>query len=144
MGIHKTGCQGARYAGHLREDGQQVWRRSPAPPAQPRLSDQDGLGLPRQPQGGSFAQTRWTDLERRVSILDQLFFANSVVDPWPFGTDPDPWALTTDLRVGILLFRLYLQNANKKYFFVFKVFFALYFLKVHLHQSSKIKSHKVP
>ncbi len=42
----------------------------------------------------------------------------SVVDPWHFGTDPNPRIRTKNM------------------------FFFFYFLKVHLHQSSKIKSHK--
>jgi hypothetical protein len=34
-----------------------------------------------------------------------------------------------------------LQDANKKYFY-FLTYFAYYSLKVHVHNSSKIKSHK--
>jgi hypothetical protein len=38
------------------------------------------------------------------------------------------------------IFVLYLQDANKKQ--IFTKFFAYYFLKVHLHHFSKIKSPK--
>ncbi len=46
-----------------------------------------------------------------------------------FCSDPDPTLFVSDL-----------QDANQKIFF--RSFFAYYFLKVHLHRSSKIKSHK--
>ncbi len=44
--------------------------------------------------------------------------------------DPDPAIFVTDL-----------QDANKK-LFIFQSFSACYFLKVHLHQFSKMKSQK--
>ncbi len=53
-----------------------------------------------------------------------------VVDPWNFGTDPDPAILVLDL-----------QDANKKLFFS-KFFCLLLFLKVNLHHFSKIKTIK--
>jgi hypothetical protein len=43
--------------------------------------------------------------------------------------DPDPAVFVTDL-----------QDANKK--LIFSIFSAFYFLKVHLHNFSKIKSQK--
>jgi hypothetical protein len=70
-----------------------------------------------------------------------------VPDPWQFGTDPDPRIRTvpylwlTDLAPDPALFVCDLQDDNKEY----KSYFAYYFLKVHLHYSSKIisqKSHK--
>ncbi len=65
------------------------------------------------------------------------------MDPWHFGTDPDLWIRTTDSGLRILLFCQWLTRCQKIYFF--KKFFAYYFLflKVHLYQSSKIKSHKI-
>ncbi len=53
--------------------------------------------------------------------------------------DPDPRLSTTDLliRIRILLFSSVADKQPTK-----NMFFAYYFLKVHLHQSSKIKSQK--
>ncbi len=56
-----------------------------------------------------------------------MILSASVVDPLHF-TDPDP---------DPVLFVSGFQGTNKKL-----VFFAYYFLKVHLHQSSWTKSHK--
>jgi hypothetical protein len=55
-------------------------------------------------------------------------FVSGSSDPLTYRTDldPDPALLVSDV-----------QDANKKY-----IFFAYYFLKVQLHYSSKIKSHK--
>ncbi len=58
----------------------------------------------------------------------------SVVDPWHFGTDPDPQIRTTDLRMRILLFLSV----------TFKFFYFLLF-EYTLHQSSRqnvIKQYK--
>jgi hypothetical protein len=52
--------------------------------------------------------------------------------------DPVIWELQSVLR--ILLLSSDLQDANKKYFFL--SLFAYYFLKVHHHPSSAIKSHR--
>jgi hypothetical protein len=57
------------------------------------------------------------------------------VDSWHFGTDPDLRIRTLTYRSGFGSWK----DANKKLIFVFKVFFAYNFFKVHLHQSSKIK-----
>ncbi len=67
---------------------------------------------------------------------------NSVVDPWHSGTDPD--SSTTDLPIWILLFLQWLTRCQlkKSFFQSFCQFGAHYFLKVHLHQSFKIKSQK--
>jgi hypothetical protein len=58
-----------------------------------------------------------------------------------FGTDPDPRIRTRDLRSRILLFRQWLSRCQQKTIFISKVF-PSHSLKVHLHQSSKIKSLK--
>ncbi len=55
----------------------------------------------------------------------------SVADPWHFGTDPDP---------DPAIFAIDLQEANKKLFF--SSFSPYYFLKLQLHNFSKIKDHK--
>jgi hypothetical protein len=72
----------------------------------------------------------------------------SVPDPWYFSADPDPWTHAFDLwiRIQILdpdpaVFFINLQNANKKLIFV-KSLSSYYFLKVHLHNFSNIKSPK--
>jgi len=62
-----------------------------------------------------------------------------VVDLWHFGTDLDPWIHTTDLQIWILLIlsvadKILTKKCNK-----FSNILAHYVLKVHLHQSSKIK-----
>jgi hypothetical protein len=59
-----------------------------------------------------------------------------------FDTDPDPRIRTTDLRNRILLFSSVVAKMPSKRRCYFSKFFADYFLKVHLHQSSKIKSKK--
>ncbi len=63
--------------------------------------------------------------------------SSSVVDPWHFDTDPNPRIRTTELQIWIriLLFRQWLTKCQKIRFF--QSFRAYYFLKVHLHQSSK-------
>ncbi len=64
------------------------------------------------------------------------------VDPWHFGVDPDPWIHASDLWIRILLFSSLTFKILKKNHF-FKYFSAYYFLKVHIHYFSKIKSQKV-
>ncbi len=75
---------------------------------------------------------------------------SSVPDPWHFGVDPDPRIYASDwwirIRIRILDpdpagFVIDLQGANKKLSFYF-IFSAYYFLKIHLHLFSKIKSQK--
>ncbi len=67
----------------------------------------------------------------------------SVADPWNFCADPDPRIHTPDYWImdpdPAIVFGD-LQNVNKICFF--QIFVAFYFLKVHLHRFSKIKSHK--
>ncbi len=47
-----------------------------------------------------------------VEMVESL---TSVVEPWHFGTDPDPGIRTTDLPIRILLiFVSSWQDANKK------------------------------
>ncbi len=53
------------------------------------------------------------------------------------GPDRDPYLWLTDP----ILFVSDLQDSNKK-IIIFLNFFAFYFLKVHLHQSYKMQSHK--
>ncbi len=65
----------------------------------------------------------------RDKIFLLTFVGSSVADPWHFGVDPDPAAFVIDHQV-----------ANKK--LIKKSFSAYYFLKVHLHHLSKIKSKK--
>jgi hypothetical protein len=57
-----------------------------------------------------------------VAGKNYLLLVASVVDPWHFGTDPDPAIFVCDL-----------QDDSKNFF---------YFLKQRLHHFSKIKSHK--
>ncbi len=71
----------------------------------------------------------------RVKSSLQLTFVTSVADPWHFcimdlnaDSDPDPAIFIIDL-----------PEANKKKFFE-QSFSTYYFLKVHLHHLSKIKS----
>jgi hypothetical protein len=59
---------------------------------------------------------------------------SGVVDPWRFGTDPDPRIRTTHGSAG--------SRFGSTSCFFHQWFFVYYFLKVCLHQSSKIKSHK--
>ncbi len=59
------------------------------------------------------------------------FLLGSIPDPGYFGMDPDPRIRTPGL-IWIMLF----FSATKIFFFAYN------FLKVHLHHSSKIKSHK--
>ncbi len=60
--------------------------------------------------------------------MENLAVDCSVPDPWHFGVDPDP---------DPAIFVIYLQDSSKKL-----IFSACYFLKVHLHYFSKIKSLK--
>jgi hypothetical protein len=77
-----------------------------------------------------------------VALICHTLTSGSVADPWHFGggsgsadpglglMDPDPAIFVIDL-----------QDASKNKFF-YKIFSAYYFLKVHLHHFSKIKSQK--
>jgi hypothetical protein len=67
----------------------------------------------------------------------------SVADPWHFGVDPDPWihASGSGSRIRILLFSSLTFKMPTKTNFIF-YFSAYYFLKVHLHNFSKIESQK--
>ena len=58
------------------------------------------------------------------------------MDPDPY-SDPDP-----DVDPDPAIFVIDLQDTIKKLIFVKKSFFAHYFLKVHSHHFSKIKSPK--
>jgi hypothetical protein len=83
-------------------------------------------------------------LFNKVSKIVGIIKKNAVLWIRHFGTDPDQRIRNIELRIRILLFRQWLtshkmQTKNK---FFFKVFFAIYFLKVHLHQVSKMKSQK--
>ncbi len=62
----------------------------------------------------------------------------SVADPWHFGTDPDPRIRTSDKRI---LIRILLLSSVTFKTAIFLIFFAYFFLKLHLHHFSKIKSH---
>ncbi len=88
-------------------------------------------------------QDWWTGLlHSRISIL-----IISVPDPWHFGVDPDPRIHASDywIRIRILdpdpAIVIDLQDATKKLIFNTN-FSAYFFLKVHLHNFSKIKSQK--
>ncbi len=84
-------------------------------------------------------------------ILNLTFVrSSSVADPWHFGVDPDPdpriHASDWWIRIRILdpdpaIFVIDLQDASKKTIFLHN-FSAYYFLKLHLHHFSKIKSQK--
>jgi hypothetical protein len=78
-----------------------------------------------QAESGCYCQHKlFFHLEWDVKLI------GSVADPWHFGVDPDPANFIIDL-----------QDANKNKFFK-TIFSAYYFLKVHLHHFSKIKSQK--
>jgi hypothetical protein len=62
----------------------------------------------------------------------------SVVDLCHFYTDPDPRMRTPDLRIRILLFSSVTFKMPTKS----KKLYAYYFLKIHLHHSSKLNCHK--
>jgi hypothetical protein len=68
-----------------------------------------------------------------VFLSANVFF--SVADPWHFGTDLD----TQNRAFDFAIFVSYLQDDKKM---LSLSFFAYYFLKVHLHRFSKIKSHR--
>jgi hypothetical protein len=72
--------------------------------------------------------------------IKHLYLPSSVVDPWHFGMDQSPVSRipVTDLRIRIRLFSSVAFKMPTKISF-FLSFFAYYFLKVHLHQSPKIK-----
>ncbi len=83
------------------------------------------LGLP-DPDQDTYERNTYNPLVRKV-----------VVDPWHFGTEPNPdqEIRTTELqirtRIRILLFSSKLSRCPV---------FSFYFLRVQLHQSSKIKT----
>jgi hypothetical protein len=62
----------------------------------------------------------------------------SVGDPGHFGTDPDPRIHISDKRIRIRRPPVTFKMASKNYFCT--NFFVYYFLKLHLHNFSKIKS----
>jgi hypothetical protein len=62
----------------------------------------------------------------------------SDVDPWHFGRNPDP-QIRTNLLSSSGAGKMPTKN---KFYFIFRVIL-LYFLKLYLHQSSKIKSHEI-
>jgi hypothetical protein len=66
--------------------------------------------------------------------------STSVVDPLHFGTDPDPWIHTTDLRIRILLF-LSVADMMPIKFFCFLLFEGT-FTSVVKDKMSK-RSHKI-
>ncbi len=67
---------------------------------------------------------------------------SSVADPWHFGVDPDPRIHASDriLDPDPAIFVIDLQDASKKQ--ICYTIFSAYFLKVHLHHFSKMKSQK--
>jgi hypothetical protein len=90
-----------------------------------------------------------------VCFFSQTCIYLAVLCPFHFGTDPDPdpRIRTTYLRsrtrtrsilllVRILLFSSLPDKMPTKNNFFFQRFLAYYFLKVHLHQFSKIKVKK--
>jgi hypothetical protein len=59
------------------------------------------------------------------------------------GVDPDPRIHASDQRIQILLFSsVTFKMARQLQLFFFISFFVYYFLKLHLHNFSKIKSQK--
>jgi hypothetical protein len=65
----------------------------------------------------------------------------SVIDPWRFGTDPDPPLGLTDPDQDHAFFVSDLQDGNKNIFSSLGSF-VYNFLKIHLHNFSKIKGNK--
>ncbi len=94
----------------------------------------------------SFPRPFWP-FQIRIPIPESILFQihsnpymkyhfTSVVDPWHFGTDPDPRIRSPYPWLRLLLIpSVTFKMPTKKVFF-------LHFLKVHSHHSSKIKSHK--
>ncbi len=73
------------------------------------------------------------------SFLQRIcLLPGKVVDPRHFGTDPDPRIRTTDCRILILPYTSVASKIPNK--IVLLSVFAFSFLKVHLHQSLKIKT----
>jgi hypothetical protein len=56
-------------------------------------------------------------------------------------TDPSLWQMDLDPATDPVIFLIDVQDANKKLIFLYS-FSDYYFLKVHLHNFSKIKSQK--
>ncbi len=87
----------------------------------------------------------------RSSFLFKIAFF-SVAEPWHFGVDPDPYPRIyasdpdpgswSGSRFRILLFSSLTFRMPAKNKFFNTIFSAYYFLKVHLHHFSKIKSQK--
>ncbi len=73
---------------------------------------------------------RKTMFSAHMASVYKSMLMRSVPDPWHFGVDPDPAIFVIDL-----------QDASKKLIFN-TIFSAYYFLKIHLHHFSKIKSQK--
>ncbi len=63
------------------------------------------------------------------------FQKSSVADPWHFGVDPDPGSMPLTNGSGSCYFRHWPWRCQQN-------FSGYYFLKVHLHHFSKIKSQK--
>ncbi len=68
----------------------------------------------------------------------------SVADPWHFGVDPDPDPRSMPLTngSGSCYFRHWPSRYQQKLIFLTQFFSAYYFLELHLHHLSKIKSQK--
>ncbi len=79
----------------------------------------------------------------------KCYLSTSIVDPWHFGTDTDLQIHATDLRIGIwillwiLIWILLFTSVTFKMPTKNNFLLTYYFLKVHLHYSSKIERHKV-
>jgi hypothetical protein len=78
---------------------------------------------------------------KHKSLVNLLY---SVVNLWHFRMDPDPRIHSSDLRIRIriILCSSVADKQPTKNKFFLRSFFAYYFLKLHLHQSSKMKKSK--
>ncbi len=89
-------------------------------------------------QNFQYAATTSIRIHNNDSNSNCVSVRNSVPDTWHIGTDPYLWLTDPDPAPDPALFARDLLDAKV----FFSRFFSFYFLKVHLHHSSKIKSHK--
>jgi hypothetical protein len=75
---------------------------------------------------------------RPISVTIFGFPLSSVPDPWHFGTDPDPRLSISDYRIRNPDPALFVGDEASRCFKLFD----FYFLNVHLHHFSHIKSYK--
>jgi hypothetical protein len=75
-------------------------------------------------------------------LISTVLTVFTVPDPWHFGLNPDPRIHASEWWIRILPFSSLTFNMPAKKLIFNTIFSAYYFLKVHLHHFSKIKSQK--